>query len=309
MSRFCGLFPLLSLLVLASGVALADSGDPRVDGYLFKKVLIVIFENANYQDAVSQPFFAQFAKDGALLTNLLAETHPSQPNYLALVSGDTHGVTDDKPVNLNARHVGDLLEAKGKSWKIYLEDYPGNCFTGSHSGKYVRKHNPFISFLNVQQDMARCNAHLVSGDTFQTDAQGGNLPDFSLYIPDRNNDGHSTGVGYADRWFSSTFGSLLQNPTFMQDLLVIATFDEAGKGAGLNYIYTALWGDMVKPGSQFSAQASHYTLLKMIEDAFGLGESGARGCTRFRDHWHLGRQLLGRVETATQRNAYRSVGC
>src|SRR5712691_2845401 len=100
MSRLCGLFPLLGLLILASGVALADSGDPGIDGYSFKKVLIVIFENTAYQGAVSQPFFAKFAKEGALLTNFLAETHPSQPNYLALVSGDTHGVISNNKVNL-----------------------------------------------------------------------------------------------------------------------------------------------------------------------------------------------------------------
>jgi hypothetical protein len=277
MSRLCGLFSLLDLLTLALGVALAGSGNPGIDGYPFKKVLIVIFENTNYQEAVSQPFFAKFAEDGALLTNFLAETHPSQPNYLALVSGDTYGVTNNK-VHLNARHVGDLLEAKGKSWKIYLEDYPGNCFTGAYSGKYVRRHNPFISFLNVQQDVARCNAHLVGSDTFQTDVQSGNLPDFSIYVPNQSHDGHDTGVGYADRWFSSTFGSLLQNPKFMQGLLVIATFDEA-KGVGPNRIYTAFRGDMVKPGSQFSAQASHYSLLKMIEEAFSLGGLG-RGDAR-----------------------------
>ena len=278
MSRLYGLFPLLGLLTLASGIALADSGDPGVDGYPFKKVLIVIFENTDYPGAVSQPFFAKFAKDGALLTNWLAETHPSQPNDLALVSGDTYGMTNNKKVNLNARHVGDLLEAKGKSRKIYLEDYPGNCFTGDSSGKYARRHNPFISFLNVQQDAARGNAHLVGSDTFQTDAQSGNLPDFSIYVPNQSNNGHDTGVGYADRWFASTFGSLLQNPKFMQGLLVIATFDEA-KGAGPNRIYTAFRGDMVKPGSQFPAQASHYSLLKMIEDAFGLGNLG-RGDAR-----------------------------
>jgi hypothetical protein len=280
MNRLCGLFALLGLLTLALGVALADSGDPGVDGYPFKKVLVVIFENTDYQGTVSQPFFAKFAKDGALLTNFFAETHPSQPNYLALVSGDTYGVTHNNNVNLNARHVGDLLEAKGKSWRIYLEDYPGNCFMGASAGKYVRKHNPFISFLNVQQDAARCNAHLMGSDMFQTDAESGNLRDLSFYIPNQSNSGHDTDVGYADRWFSLTFGPLLQNPKFMQDLLVIATFDEAkGNGAKPNRIYTAFQGDMVKPGSQFPAQASHYSLLKMIEDAFDLGNLG-RGDAR-----------------------------
>jgi phospholipase C len=260
------------VLTWASAIALADSG-PRGSGSPFTKVLIVIFENADYQDAVAQPFFAQFAREGALLTNMHAEMHPSQPNYLALVSGDTHEVTTNKNVTVRARHVGDLLEAKGKSWKSYLEDYPGACSTGAFFGTYVRKHNPFISFGNVQQDAARCTAHLVDSDTFHTDVQSGNLPDFALYVPNQLHNGHDTDVSYADRWFASTFGALLYHPTVMQGLLVIATFDEA-KDAGLNHIYTAFRGDMVKPGAHCAAPTSHYSLLKMIEDAFGLGTLG-----------------------------------
>src|SRR5439155_5986816 len=95
MSRPGGLFALLGLLTLASGIALANSGNQGIGGYPFKKVLTVIFENTDYQGAVSQPFFAKLAKDGALLSNMLAETHPSQPKYLAFVSGDTYGVTND----------------------------------------------------------------------------------------------------------------------------------------------------------------------------------------------------------------------
>jgi hypothetical protein len=53
MSRLCGLFLLLGLLPLALGVALANSGNLGVDGYPFKKVLIVIFENTDYQGAIS----------------------------------------------------------------------------------------------------------------------------------------------------------------------------------------------------------------------------------------------------------------
>jgi hypothetical protein len=273
MRRLGGLFALMGVLALAAATALADSGTLGLSGAPFTKVLIVIFENADYHEALAQPFFAQFAQAGALLTNMVAEGHPSQPNYLALVSGATHGVTTNEPVTVHARHVGDLLEAKGKSWKSYLEDYPGACSTGAFFGTYVRKHNPFISFLNVQQDMARCTAHLVDGATFHTDVQRGQLPDFALYVPNQHHNGHDTDVGDADRWFASTFGALGHQPTVMQGLLVIATFDEA-QGAGPNHIYTALRGDMVKPGSQYSAQASHYSLLKLIEEAFGLGTLG-----------------------------------
>ncbi len=176
-------------------------------------------------------------------------------------------------MNVHARHVGDLLEAHGKRWKSYLEDYPGACSTGAFFGTYVRKHNPFISFLNVQQNVARCTAHLVDGDTFATDVQRGQLPHFALYVPNQLHNGHDTDVGYADRWFASTFGPLLHQPTVMQGLLVIATFDEA-TGTGPNHIYTALRGDMVTPGTHVAAPTSHYSLLKLIEEAFGLGHLG-----------------------------------
>jgi hypothetical protein len=273
MRRRGGLFALVGVLVVAAATALADAGTVGRGGAPFTKVLLVIFENADYHEALAQPFFAQFAQEGALLTNMVAEGHPSQPNYLALVSGATHGVTTNHPVTVPARHVGDLLEAKGKSWKSYLEDYPGDCSTGAFFGPYVRKHNPFISFRNVQQDWARCTAHLVDGATFHTDVQRGQLPDFALYVPNQLHNGHDTDVSDADRWFASTFGALLHQPTVRPGLLVIATFDEA-QSAGPNRIYTALRGAMVTPGAHCAAPTSHYSLLKLIEEAFGLGTLG-----------------------------------
>jgi hypothetical protein len=61
MSRLCGLLLLLRLLTLALGIALANSGNLDVDGYPFKKVLIVIFENTDYQEVISQPSFLRIA--------------------------------------------------------------------------------------------------------------------------------------------------------------------------------------------------------------------------------------------------------
>src|SRR4051812_38970344 len=84
----------------------------------FKKVMVVIFENADYQDALKQPYFSELAKQGALFTNFIAETHPSQPNYLALIAGDTMGVRGDGNADVDGTHIGDLLEKKGKTWKV-----------------------------------------------------------------------------------------------------------------------------------------------------------------------------------------------
>src|SRR5262245_24375060 len=68
------------------------------------KVMIVIFENTDYQKALAQPFFARLANEGAVATKFYAEVHPSQGNYIALIAGDNYGVQSDSPVNLNYRH-------------------------------------------------------------------------------------------------------------------------------------------------------------------------------------------------------------
>ena len=261
-------------LAIVTGLVFAGNSAPGAVPS-FKKVMIVIFENIDYKAALGQPTFAKFAREGALLTNFYAEVHPSQGDYIALTAGDNYGVTTDGNVNLDVKHIGDLIEAKGKRWEIYLEQYPGGCFTGKSSGTYVRKHNPFISFKDIQNDTARCSAHLIEASALATDIQNGTLPEFSLYIPDLNNDAHDTGVAYADRWFSKFFGPLMNDQHFMQDLLLVVSFDESGIFGG-NHIYTAFYGDSVIAGSTGDARYDHYNLLRTIEDTLGLGTLGKK---------------------------------
>lgn len=115
-----------------------------------KHVIVVVLENEDAADAYRQPFFVALAAKGASFQNFFALTHPSQPNYIGLTSGSLHGVDTNDPVDLNVRHLGDLLEAKGLEWKVYAEGYPGKCFRGAHAGmrsdgEYVRRHVPFLS--------------------------------------------------------------------------------------------------------------------------------------------------------------------
>jgi len=238
----------------------------------FQKVMIVIFENTGFDEALSQPFFKRVAAQGAVLTNYRAVAHPSQPNYVALVAGTTRGVVDDRNVDLDLRHLGDLLEARGKTWKVYAEGYPGNCFLGAQHGRYVRKHVPFLSFKNVQTNPERC-AKIVEADQLFADVRSGSLPDYSMVVPDLDDDGHDTGAEFADRWFERRFGPLLADPAFTQELLFVATFDEDDRMGG-NRVYTALVGPAIRPGLVSNAPYTHYSLLRTVEDAFGLGTLG-----------------------------------
>lgn len=168
-----------------------------------------------------------------------------------------------------------MLEKAGKSWKVYAEDYPGGCFLDAARGNYVRKHVPFLSFKNVQTNPSRC-AKIQDAAHLSNDISQGDLPDFSLYIPNLQNDGHDTGVRFADSWASRFVPWLLSNPKFTQDMLLILTFDESGP-FGNNRIFTAISGDMVKSNvdlPELHSRLNHYNILRTIEDNFGLGTLG-----------------------------------
>jgi hypothetical protein len=260
------IFLSLMLLGVSETLVLASPGQR------FKRVIQIVFENTNYEKAAAQKDFAALASQGALLTNFLAETHPSQGNYIAMISGSSYGVKSDAPANLNHKHVGDLLEAANLKWRVYAENFPGSCYLGSTSGIYARKHVPFLSFVSVSTNVSRCS-NVVEASDFDRDLASNSLPEYSFFVPNLENDGHNTGVDYAGKWFSGKFGSLTANQDFMKDTLFIITFDE-NDGKGPNRVFTVLLGGAIKAGSQSSTSYTHASLLRLVEDEFRLGTLG-----------------------------------
>jgi hypothetical protein len=244
----------------------------------FKKVFVIVLENTAEEDARVQPYLNSLLQTGSYLNKFFAVSHPSQPNYIAMTSGSIQGFQGipnkkrDNPVNLAVQHLGDLLEAKHMTWRQYAEGFPGNCFLGQSSGKYVRKHAPFMSYKNVQSNPVRC-ANTVNATQLDQDIADGKLADYSLYVPDLDHDGHDTGVGFASEWLQKTFDLQFKDPRFMKDMLVVVTFDEDNYHHG-NHIYTVLLGDSVRPGTKSDTRYDFYSLLRTIEETFALGTLG-----------------------------------
>ena len=176
MKRLAGILPLFVAAQLVQGFAVQGA---QAEVPAFKKVVVILFENTDYERAMAQPTFARLAAAGGQLTQMVAVAHPSQPNYLALIAGSTFGQLHDGILDLPGRHLGDLLEESGKSWKAYAEGYPGNCFRKATFGAYARRHVPFLSFTNVTLNPARC-ARVVGAAEFFEDFRAGTLPDFSF---------------------------------------------------------------------------------------------------------------------------------
>lgn len=278
----------LYLLVFCSSLTVSRIAQPEIPPSLrnIEHVITIVFENTSFEEAYEQPYLRELARRGALLQNYFAITHPSQPNYIAMVAGTTYGVNSNATVDLDVgkRHVGDLFEQAGSDWKVYAEDYPGNCYLGKKKNKYVRRHVPFLSFKSVQTT-ARCNNVVELGE-IQSDILNNSLPAYAMVIPNLDNDGHDTSIGFASRWLKSFLAPLLRNQVLMNNTLIVITFDEDDDKHG-NRIYTALLGAGVERGAVSNKLYNHYSLLKTIENIFSLSDlgNGDRDAEAILDIW------------------------
>ena len=102
---------------------------------------------------------------------------------IALISGSTKGTEEDDESNIDRDTIVDLLEKKDISWKTYQEDYPGGCNKKMDIDNYARKHNPFISFKNIQKNKKRC-ANIVSAKELDKDIDNDTVPQYVFYTPD-----------------------------------------------------------------------------------------------------------------------------
>jgi phosphatidylinositol-3-phosphatase len=262
-----GLLALLGLTPSTTSPA-ANPPVPR-----FTHVVVVVFENKERGEIVGSseaPTFGELTRRYAAMTRYDAVAHPSLPNYLALVSGSTHGITTDcTACAVSGRSLADTLTGAGRSWKTYAEGLPRAGYTGAEDGAYAKKHDPFLYFRNV---LARPSwmQRVVPFREFGHDARAGQLPDFALIVPNLCDDMHDCPVATGDRWLRKTVVPLLSSPSLAGGV-VFVVFDEGttGIGGGGNIDALAL-GPLVRPGARFTRPTSHYGLLRTIEQAWGL---------------------------------------
>jgi phosphatidylinositol-3-phosphatase len=237
----------------------------------FNRVVVVVLENKERSEVLGNraaPAFNAFARQGAVLSGYRGVTHPSLPNYLALVSGSTHGITSDcTTCTATGRSLADTLEAGGLTWKAYAEGLPRPGWTGPYSGRYAKKHVPFLYFRRVLASRARLR-RVVPLTQLARDRVAGKLPTFSLVVPDLCHDMHDCSVATGDAWLKRVLPPLLKLPR----TAVFVVFDESDTGnPGVPGL--AL-GTLVRPHSRVTGSLDHYGLLRTIEDGLGLRPLG-----------------------------------
>jgi hypothetical protein len=240
-------------------------------------VVVIVMENAEYGEALQAPpagYLRSLAARYGLATRSYAITHPSLPNYLALTSGSTHGITSDcTECAVSAPNIVDELEGARTSWAAYLEELPRPCFAGAGAGGYARKHDPFIYYADVARAPARC-AHLVGFGALAHALRAGRLPTFAWITPNLCDDGHDCGASHWDPFLARTVPPLLHE--LGPHGFLVLTWDEGTSDAGCcgaahgGHIVTLVAGPDVRPGGRDALAVDHYGVLRTIEQALGL---------------------------------------
>jgi hypothetical protein len=240
----------------------------------FDHVIVVVFENKESGSVLGSrdaPTFKLYARVYARATQFYGVTHPSLPNYLAMVGGSTFGHTTncvDCPIA--AKSLADTIEASGRTWKAYAEGLPARGFLGGSSGRYAKKHNPFAYFTPIINTSER-RQRIVPFAELKRDVVRGQLPDFAFVVPDLCNSMHDCSVRTGDTWLRRTVGPLLK----LRRTAIFVTFDEGASNVrGGGHIPTLVVGTAVRPKSSFRPVANHYGLLRTIEDGWGLPRLG-----------------------------------
>jgi acid phosphatase len=252
--------------------AAAHGGLPQ-----FTHVYVLVLENEEYTSLVGSakaPYLNGLIAGYGLATNYFGVAHPSQPNYLALFSGSTQGVTDDSNHDLPGANLADQLETAHKTWSVFAQDYPGGCFTGATkggngegigaAGSYARKHVPAISFTAISSNPARC-ARISNLAAFDPAAA-----DFELIVPNQCNDMHSCPISDGDQFLSLFVPRIISSPAFAGSVLFITTDEGSSDSGGGGQIATVVVSPLGKTGFTSNVRHDHYSLLRTIENSWGL---------------------------------------
>jgi hypothetical protein len=264
------------LVLQREGIAAAAPVVPAFD-----HVFVILMENHTYASVIGNttdaPYINSLASRYGVATNYLAVSHPSLPNYLALTGGDTFGITSDcTSCFVNAPNIAvDRIEPSGRTWKSYMESMPSACF-GGDSSPYFQKHDPLYYFNDIRTNATECN-RIVPYSSLSSDLQStSTTPSYAFISPNQCNDMHDScaplnnPIRQGDQWLQAQLPNIVNAPAFSaQRSLVLVVWDE-DDSSGNNQVAALVIAKGVPAGFRSSIAYSHYSILKTIEQSWGL---------------------------------------
>lgn len=179
--------------------------------------------------------------------------------------------------------------------------------------QYATKHDPFVYFHAIL-DSPSCRRNVVPLSALETDLRSaGRTPNYAFIVPNLCHDGHDwvcvdsepSGLAAIDRFLAHWVPLIISSRAYVEGGLLIVTFDEArasdasaccNEPTGPNTRYPGLNGPgggrtgavllsrFIRPGTVSDVLYNHYSMLRSVEEAFGLpylGFAGQAGLASF----------------------------
>lgn len=285
----------------AQATAKTSSPSSKVPGKAFDRFITIWLENTDFTMAAGDPNLAALAQKGITLENYFGVTHPSQPNYVASIGGDNFGMDNDNFnfVPSNVSTIIDLLEERGVSWGEYQEDMPYTGYEGFNwvdlnttTNDYVRKHNPAVIY-DANSNQPQRLQQIKNFTLFYEDLENDALPQWSFITPNMTDDGHDSSVTVAGDFVARFLTPLLSNPKFLQNTLVLVTFDENHTYTIGNRVFSFLVGDAVPEHLVNTTDSNfydHYSEIATVEANWDLHTLG---------RWDVGANVFSMVAEKT----------
>ena len=237
------------------------------------KLLVVVEENHSMaQMRAGMPYTFSLAKRYGYATRYRAITHPSLPNYIAIASGNTHGIADDQPPSAH-RLKGTTVFQKGlqrhRRTAVYAQSMPHRCATTSQ-GAYAVKHNPWPYFPGQRR---QCRRHDFPMRRFAPDVRSGTLPRVGMVVPDLNHDAHDGTLRTADNWFKSLMSRVTAGPDWKAGRLAVVLTADEDDGSQGNRVLTVV----IHPSQRHNVvrrRMNHYSLTRLYCEVAGLPRFG-----------------------------------
>jgi hypothetical protein len=277
------------------------TGIPR-----FSHVFVIVMENTSFKtfDSASNkqytPFLHSLMTSAAYGTDYHGITHPSLPNYVAMMAGDTFGIgCDCSPTGTTgcngaicnavlhacacpqqAANLADQLEPN-HTWRAYAEDMGATtpCNKIDVNG-YATRHVPFLYYDDIVTDDARCTAHVVDYGQLDADASANQVPEFVFIAPNLTDDMHdpfpagSTNLTNGDTWLKDTgVASITKLDAYKNGGLLVIVWDEDDLSGTLSKddpVPIFVMSPYAKTNYMSTIHADHYSLLATIEDGLGV---------------------------------------
>jgi acid phosphatase len=274
----------LAALVALSLPAAADARPHRLH-----HVWLFVMENHGLGQILGSrqaPFLNRMARRYRVATQFYAPGHPSLPNYLAMISGSTHGCGSDHcKRGLRGPTLADQLSRRGLGWRGYFEGLPHRGYTGGNRGNYIQHHNPFVYFHRITS-RSRERRHIERLAALPRSLH--RPPAFSLIVPDNSNNMHDGSVRRGDRWLSRWVTRVMRSPAYRRHGTIMIVWDESHNdrsGCCLRHIHGGRVPFLIitrnaRGHHRLRHPTTTYSLLRTIESGFGLPPLGLAALAR-----------------------------